>query len=101
MTCSYRGEDRSYMLIPYRSVLAFYAEDLRYFGNTHAKHKRCACGCGAPVFDREKWASSACKKRIQRVLNVRQLRNPTDMQKGRLQVIDFVNAKPGQNSVMA
>jgi hypothetical protein len=66
MTCKYKHEDRSYVVIPYRSVIEFYLEELHYFGESHAKHKRCACGCGAPVFDRKKWASSACKKRIQR-----------------------------------
>jgi hypothetical protein len=66
MTCKYKGEDRSWVVIPYRSVIEFYNEELHYFGDSHAKHRRCACGCGAPVFDRKKWASSACKKRIQR-----------------------------------
>jgi hypothetical protein len=66
MTCKYKGEDRSDVVIPYRSVLDFYSQELHYFGDSQAKHRRCACGCGAPVFDRKKWASSACKKRIQR-----------------------------------
>lgn len=26
----------------------------------------CACGCGAPVFDRKKWATPGCKNRVQR-----------------------------------
>ena len=66
MTCKYKHEDRSYVVIPYRSVIEFYLEELHYFGDSHAQHRRCACGCGAPVFDRKKWASPACKKRIQR-----------------------------------
>jgi hypothetical protein len=33
--------------------------------------------------------------------NVKQLRTPTYTQKGVLQVIDFIEAKPGQNQAMA
>jgi hypothetical protein len=66
MTCRHRGEDRSAVVIPYSSVLAFYTEELHYFGDLHVKYRRCACGCGAPVFDRKKWAGPACKKRSQR-----------------------------------
>jgi hypothetical protein len=66
MTCKYKGEDRSDVVIPYQSVLEFYSQELHYFQDSNAKHRQCACGCGAPVFDRKKWASAACKKRIQR-----------------------------------
>jgi hypothetical protein len=66
MTYRYHREDRSGVVVPYRSVIEFYLEELHYFGDSHKKHRRCACGCGAPVFDRKKWASPACKKRIQR-----------------------------------
>jgi hypothetical protein len=31
MSCKYKGEDRSYVLIPYRSVIEFYNEELHYF----------------------------------------------------------------------
>ena len=66
MTCKHKGEDRSWVVIPYRSVLEFYSEELHYFQDSNQKHRQCACGCGQPVFDRKKWASPACKKRIQR-----------------------------------
>jgi hypothetical protein len=66
MICRHKGEDRSWVVIPYQSVLEFYNEELHYFGDAHEKHRRCACGCDAPVFDRKKWAAPACKKRIQR-----------------------------------
>jgi hypothetical protein len=66
MSCRYHGEDRSDVVIPYRSVLEFYNEELHYFRDSNTKHRQCACGCGLPVFDRKKWASPACKKRIQR-----------------------------------
>jgi len=66
MNCRYKGEDRSWVVIPYRSVIEFYNEERHYFHDSNQKHRQCACGCGAPVFDRKKWASPACKKRIQR-----------------------------------
>ena len=66
MTCKYKGEDRSDVIIPYRSVLEFYSQELQYFQDSTQKHRQCACGCGLPVFDRKKWASPACKKRVQR-----------------------------------
>jgi hypothetical protein len=66
MTCRYKGEDRSLVVIPYRSVIEFYNEELHYFQDSNQKHRQCACGCGQPVFDRKKWATPACKKRIQR-----------------------------------
>jgi hypothetical protein len=66
MTCKHRREDRSGVVIPYRSVLEFYSQELHYFGDSNASRRRCACGYGAPVFNRKKWASPACKKRIQR-----------------------------------
>jgi len=66
MTCKSKGEDCSSVVIPYRAVIEFYNEELHYFGESNQKHRQCACGCGQPVFDRKKWASPACKKRIQR-----------------------------------
>ena len=66
MTCRHHGEDRSDVVIPYRSIIEFYNEELHYFRDSNTKHRQCACGCGLPVFDRKKWASPACKKRIQR-----------------------------------
>ena len=66
MSCKYKSEDRSWVVIPYRSIIEFYNEELHYFKDTNQKHRQCACGCGSPVFDRKKWASPACKKRIQR-----------------------------------
>lgn len=94
MSCKYHGEDRSSVVIPYRSVLDFYREELHYFADSHEKHRRCACGCGLPVFDKKKWASPACRKRTQR-------QSVTDMQKGVSQVTDFVEPKVGQKQAMA
>ena len=86
MACRYKGEDRSDVVIPYRSVIEFYRAELHYFGDSHEEHRRCACGCGYPVFDWKKWASPGCRQRVAR-------RKVTDMQKGVSQVGDFVEAK--------
>ena len=77
----YHGEDCSAAVIPYRSVIEFYSAELHYFQDTNQKHRQCACGCGQPVFDRKKWASPACKKRIQRNGERNAAKNVTDMQK--------------------
>src|SRR5262245_38519658 len=66
MSCKYKGDDRSGVVIPYRSVIEFFNEELHYFQESNQNHRQCACGCGQPVFDRKKWASPACKKRVQR-----------------------------------
>jgi hypothetical protein len=66
MSCRWKGEDRSDVMIPYRSVIAFYQAELHYFADVNARHRQCACGCGRPVFDRQKWATAACKKKVQR-----------------------------------
>ena len=55
MTCRYHGEDRSDVVIPYRSVPEFHNEELHYFRDSNQKHRQCACGCGFPVFDCKKW----------------------------------------------
>ena len=101
MSCKYRNGDRSEVVIPYRSVIEFYSQELHYFGDSNAKYRRCACGCGVPVFDRKKWASPACKKRIQRTANRQAAEEAMNTQKGVLQVVDFLDAKPGQKRFMA
>ncbi|HEY1267847.1 MAG TPA: hypothetical protein VGH16_11370 [Candidatus Binatia bacterium] len=66
ISCRWHGEDRSWVVIPYRSVIDFYRRELAFHQDT-AKHQRvCACGCGLPVFDRKKWSGDACRKRAQR-----------------------------------
>jgi hypothetical protein len=40
MTCKYKGEDRSWVVIPYRSVLEFYNEELHYFRDSNQKAMR-------------------------------------------------------------
>jgi hypothetical protein len=64
MSC--RLKDCSDLPIPYRSVIEFYQRELHSIADTNARHRRCVCGCGQPVFDRQKWATHGCKKKIQR-----------------------------------
>ena len=82
------------IVIPYRSVLAFHDSELWYHQDSTGRHNVCACGCGQLVFDRKKWASAGCKKRVAR-------EKTTDHKKGLSQLADLVEAKPGQNPVMA
>jgi len=87
MSCRYKGEDRSWVVIPYRSVLEFYNEELHYFQDSNQKHRQCPCGCGLPVFDRKKWATPGCRQKVAR-------QKATDTQKGVRQAVDFVEARP-------
>ena len=66
MSCKYKGEDRSDVLIPYRSAIDFCRKEENYFTDSNAPHSACACGCRRAVFDRKKWTGSACRKRVQR-----------------------------------
>jgi len=66
MSCRHKGEDRSDVVIPYRTVLEFYSQELHYIQDSNQKHRQCACGYGAPVFDRKKWASPGCRQRVAR-----------------------------------
>jgi len=54
------------VVIPYRSVRAFYCEELRCHQDSNGRVKVCACGCGQPVFDPQKWTGSACRQRAAR-----------------------------------
>ena len=66
MSCKYHGEDRSGVVIALRSVIEFYNQESHYFTDSHKRQRTCACGCGLPVFDRKKWASTGCRKKAQR-----------------------------------
>jgi hypothetical protein len=70
LSCRYKGEDRSTVVIPYRSVIEFYRQDCHFFMDLNPKQRLCACGCGLPVFDRKKWAKPGCRKRTQREQSV-------------------------------
>jgi hypothetical protein len=80
------------LVIPYRSVLEFYASALAV--ERIPTQPVCACGCGAPVFDRKKWALPGCRKKSQRT----RVRN---QQFWLGQLRDFVDSKVGQNQGMA
>jgi len=78
------------LIIPYRSILEFYASAVEPISTQPV----CACGCGLPVFDRKKWATSGCKKKVAR-------EKVRDMQIRLPQTVDFVDARRGQNRGMA
>jgi hypothetical protein len=79
-------------VIPYRSVLEFYAVTLE--AEPAPAKPLCACGCGEPVFDRKKWAKPGCRKKAQR----KDIRNRRIWVR---QLSDFVDSKVGQNRRMA
>ena len=66
MSCKFKHEDRSAVVIPYKSVIEFYRQECHFFTDSNEKHKSCACGCGLPVFDRKKWATPGCRQRVAR-----------------------------------
>jgi hypothetical protein len=76
-------------VIPYRSVLEFYEVTSSRSEPTLARPV-CACGCGAPVFDRKKWATPGCRTKARRTT----IRN---QQFWLGQLIDFVKPRLRQN----
>jgi hypothetical protein len=75
-------------IIVYRSILDLYFKAQTEVAFSQS-HRVCACGCGREVFDRKKWAQSSCKKRVQR-------NSILQRQKCLVQVVDFLDPKPGQ-----
>lgn len=53
-------------IIPYRCLIALYVEATRLPKAHPVTLRRCACGCGSPVFGGRKYAASGCRKRAQR-----------------------------------
>jgi len=86
MSCKSRNLDveRSNVVIPYRSVIDYYRQELHYLKEAAKKSQRlCDCGCGKPVFGQYKFASETCRKRPQRRTAVvptgETVSNPLDM----------------------
>ena len=52
------------IIITYRSVLEFYRRLLRI---AEKNERACQCGCGVVVFDRQKYATAACKQKSYRL----------------------------------
>ena len=50
--------------LPMGRVLA--EQIIEIYSNEVTEHKRCKCGCGRIVTGRQKYSSSACRKRAQR-----------------------------------
>lgn len=77
---THRIEDRGDVAIAYRAVIEFYENEFFYethkgikqraYTSTEFGKRACACGCGEAVFDRKKWATPGCKKRLQRSMSV-------------------------------
>ena len=51
------------VIIPYRSVVAFYSSELKCHQDAVGRVRVCTCGCGQPVSDRQKWAGASCSQR--------------------------------------
>ena len=65
LTCQYRGEDRSWAVIPYLSVVDFYCKEVSPLV-TEGSVRLCGCMCGMPVYGRKIYNSAACRKRVER-----------------------------------
>ncbi len=65
LSCKYKGEDRSGVVIPYRSVLELYHKELSPL-IVEGKVRLCECKCGRRVHGRKSYASMACQKRMER-----------------------------------
>lgn len=66
LTSKYKNEYRGDVLIPFRSILELYGQEIGFHQQEQGREKFCACGCGARVWNRKKWANQGCKKRAQR-----------------------------------
>lgn len=54
------------VVIPYRSVLDLYQQELAFEQAETGRERRCFCGCGQRVWGQKKWATPGCRKRAQR-----------------------------------
>ena len=86
MACRWKGEDRSGVVIPYRSAIEFCQAELHYFADSNTKQRRCGCGCGLPVFNRQNWASPGCRQREAR-------RKVTDRHFASVEVPEIIDAR--------
>ena len=65
LSCKYKGEGRSWLVVPYRSVLEFYHKELSPLID-EGEIKTCLCGCGGRVHGRQQYASRYCRLRAYR-----------------------------------
>ena len=61
-----KGVAHQNVVIPYRSILKFYAEQSHFLKDSEPNIRRCSCGCGSPVFGQHKFANETCRKRAYR-----------------------------------
>ncbi len=65
LSCKYKGEDRSGVVIPYRSVLELYHKELSPL-IVEGKVRLCECKCGRRVHGRKHYATAYCRVRTHR-----------------------------------
>src|SRR5262249_16245171 len=65
MSCRWHHEDRSDVVIPYKSLIEFYEQELHYFKDAAKRQRLCECACGKPVFGQYKFASDPSRKPVQ------------------------------------
>jgi len=58
-------DDMTEVVLPYRRLIELYQRATRPRPALDGE-RQCACGCGGLVRARRKWASPACRKRVQR-----------------------------------
>ena len=66
MSSKHNCEDRSDLIIPYRSVIGFYRQEENYLARLTLTAQHMRLRCRRPVFNRKKWAGPACRMRTQR-----------------------------------
>ncbi len=74
LSCKYKGEDRSWVVIPYLSVLEFYNRELSPL-IVEGEVRLCECKCGRRVHGKKRYASAACRKKDSAVLQARDHRD--------------------------
>ena len=69
LSCRWHGENRSEVIIPYRSVIEFYEAEIGYQQDSEGVEKRCKCGCGLRIIGPRAYATDACKQKTYRSKN--------------------------------
>jgi len=65
LSCKYNGEDRSWVVIPYASVLVLYLQEISPFVEDKSV-RLCICGCQRRVYGRKQYASGYCRLKSHR-----------------------------------
>jgi len=65
LSCKYKGKDRSWVVIPYASVLVLYWQELSPFVEDKSV-RLCICGCQRRVYGRKQYATNYCRNKAYR-----------------------------------